>query len=47
MHIAPAPEGGFDALVVLQTSSADAAQAHLGSPAGPALGFLPLPYALG
>ena len=47
VSVAPAPEGGFDALVVLQTSSADAARAHLGSPAGPALSFLPLPYALG
>ena len=44
---APAPDGGYDALVVLQTSSADAAQATLGAPTGPALSFLPLPYALG
>jgi folate-binding protein YgfZ len=44
---APAPEGGYDALVVLQSSSADAGQAHLGAPDGPALAFLPLPYALG
>ena len=44
---APAPEGGYEALVVLQTSSAEAGQAHLGAPDGPALAFLPLPYTLG
>jgi hypothetical protein len=43
---APAPEGGYDALVVLQSSSAEAGKAHLGAPDGPALAFLPLPYAL-
>ena len=44
---APAPGGGFDALVVLQTSSAEAGQVHAGAPEGPALVFLPLPYSLG
>jgi hypothetical protein len=44
---APAPEGGYDALVVLQSSSAEAGQARLGAPDGPALAFLPLPYTLG
>lgn len=44
---APAPEGGYEALVVLQTSSAEAGQAHLGAPDGQPLAFLPLPYNLG
>lgn len=43
---APAPAGGFDALVVLQTSSAESTEVHLGSPTGPGVQFLPLPYAL-
>lgn len=44
---APSPDGGFDALVVLQTSSADAGVVTVGAPNGPAATFLPLPYALG
>ena len=43
---APAPETGWDALVVLQTTTAEAGVVHLGAPDGPQLGFLPLPYAL-
>ena len=43
---APAPDGGYDALVVLQTSSAESTEVHLGSQAGPTVHFLPLPYAL-
>ena len=43
---APAPEGGFDALVVLQTSSAESTEVHLGTPDGAPVSFLPLPYAL-
>jgi folate-binding protein YgfZ len=46
VNVAPAPEGGFEALVVLQTSCVDADDARLGSPAGPRLKFLPLPYAV-
>ena len=42
---APAPSGGFDALVVLQTSSAESTEVHLGNTGGPGLSFLPLPYA--
>ncbi|MDD3353984.1 folate-binding protein [Zoogloea sp.] len=44
---APAPAGGVDALVVLQTASAEAGSVHLDSPDGVPLSFLPLPYALG
>ena len=43
---APAPDGGFDALVVLQTASADAGEARVGSPDGAPLRFLALPYAI-
>lgn len=43
---APAPDGGFDALVVLQTSSAESTEVHLGTPDGAPVSFLPLPYAL-
>jgi folate-binding protein YgfZ len=46
VNAAPAPEGGFDLLAVVQTASADAATVRLGSPTGPALRFRPLPYAV-
>ncbi|MEK9950949.1 MAG: folate-binding protein [Curvibacter sp.] len=42
---APAPGGGWDAIVSLQTASAQQAL-HLGQAAGPALTLLPLPYPL-
>jgi folate-binding protein YgfZ len=42
---APAPQGGWDAIVSLQTASARQAL-HLGQADGPALTLLPLPYAL-
>ncbi|HBH39104.1 MAG TPA: folate-binding protein YgfZ [Curvibacter sp.] len=42
---APAPTGGWDAIVSLQTASAQDAL-HLGKADGPALTLLPLPYAL-
>ncbi len=42
---APAPTGGWDAIVSLQTASAQEAL-HLGQADGPALTPLPLPYAL-
>jgi folate-binding protein YgfZ len=44
VNVAPAPEGGFDLLAVVQTASADGGTVRLGSPAGPALRFRPLPY---
>ncbi len=47
---APHPNGGFDAIVSMQTSAAasatDSPVLHLGSSAGPVLTLLPLPYAL-
>jgi folate-binding protein YgfZ len=45
VNVVAAPEGGFEALAVLQTSFADG-EVHVGSPAGPRLSFLELPYAL-
>ena len=41
---APAPEGGFEALVVLQISSAEANDARLSDAGGPVLRLLALPY---
>jgi folate-binding protein YgfZ len=38
------PEGGYDALAVIQVSSAERGEVRLKSPAGPALKLLPLPY---
>jgi hypothetical protein len=46
VNAAPAPEGGFDLLAVVQTASADGGTVRLGSAAGPALRFRPLPYAV-
>lgn len=45
--VAPSPEGGHEALAVMQISCAEAGEAHIGSPQGPQLGFLELPYPLG
>ncbi|MDP2822257.1 MAG: folate-binding protein YgfZ [Sulfuritalea sp.] len=44
--VAPSPEGGFECLVVVQSSGHDAGEVHVGSPTGPRLEFLPLPYAI-
>jgi folate-binding protein YgfZ len=43
---APAPGGGFDAIVAIQLSAAQDGRLTAGGPAGPALTLLPLPYAL-
>lgn len=43
---APAPDGGFDVLAVMQISSQEQGEAHLAEPNGPRLEWLPLPYAL-
>lgn len=43
---APAPDGGFDVLVVVQMSSAEGNDVRLGSLDGPTLAFKPLPYAV-
>lgn len=41
---APSPDGGFEALAVLQISSAEAGDLRLADAAGPALTLLDLPY---
>ncbi|THF66419.1 folate-binding protein YgfZ [Pseudothauera nasutitermitis] len=46
VNVAAAPQGGFEALAVLRTSSREAGKVHVGAPDGPALRFLDLPYAL-
>ena len=43
---APAPDGGYDAIVAIQLSAAQDGRLAAGSAAGPALTLLPLPYAL-
>jgi tRNA-modifying protein YgfZ len=43
---ARAPEGGWDAIVSLQLSAAEAGDLHAGSATGPSLQLLPLPYPL-
>jgi folate-binding protein YgfZ len=45
-NAAPAPGGGTDLLAVMQVSSREAGEVHLGSPDGPRLAFKPLPYGL-
>jgi hypothetical protein len=42
----PSPEGGYDLLAAAHTSSRERSTVHLQSPGGPALRFLPLPYAI-
>ncbi|NMF88226.1 YgfZ/GcvT domain-containing protein [Aromatoleum petrolei] len=46
VNVVPAPQGGFEALAVMQISCAEAGEVHLGSSQGPLLQFLDLPYAL-
>ena len=46
-HILPSADGGSEALAVIQSSSAEAGELHLGAPGGPRLTVLALPYALG
>jgi len=43
---APSPQGGFEALAVVQSSCVEAGEVHLDSLHGPRLSFLPLPYEL-
>lgn len=47
VNVAADADGGFEALAVLQCSSADAGQIHVGAPDGPRAQVLDLPYALG
>lgn len=46
VNSAPSPDGGHEALAVMQISCAEAGLAHLGDPAGPRLTVLDLPYEL-
>lgn len=46
VNAAPAPQGGFDALVEIKLAALDDGAVHVGAADGPALAFLPLPYAL-
>jgi folate-binding protein YgfZ len=42
----PSPDGGYDLLAVIQISSAEAGELHLGSETGPKLSLQPLPYSV-
>ena len=42
----PSPDGGYDLLAAVHTSSRERSAVHLQSPEGPTLRFLPLPYAI-
>ncbi|HAF55074.1 MAG TPA: folate-binding protein [Thauera sp.] len=47
VNVAATADGGSEALAVIQCSSAEAGELHLGAPDGPRLSVLDLPYALG
>jgi hypothetical protein len=47
VNAAAAPEGGYDALAVVQGSSVEAGDVHWKALAGPKLAFLPPPYPAG
>lgn len=44
--VAPNPAGGLNAVVSIQNTAVDGQALHVGSPTGPALALMPLPYAL-
>lgn len=46
VQVAPAPSGGFDAIISGQVSALEGSALHLKTSDGPALSGLPLPYAL-
>lgn len=46
VQAAPAPQGGFDAIVSAQLTAVEQGALHHGASQGPALQILPLPYAL-
>ena len=46
VQAAPAPDGGFDAIVSLQIAAAQEQSLQVGAPAGVPLALLPLPYPL-
>ena len=47
VSVAPAPDGGFEALVCVQISAVEAGELHVGSPSGERLEMLTLPYEIG
>lgn len=46
VNAAPSPDGGFDVLAVIQTSSVEAGKIHWQALDGPTLEIIPLPYSL-
>jgi folate-binding protein YgfZ len=46
VNAASAPDGGVDVLVEVKLAALETGSVHLGAAEGPALTFLPLPYAL-
>lgn len=46
VNVATSPEGGFEALAVMQISCADTGEIHLGAPDGATLELLDLPYSV-
>lgn len=44
--VAPNPVGGLNAVVSVQNTAVDGQPLHVGSPTGPTLALMPLPYAL-
>lgn len=46
VQTAPVPDGGWESLIVAQTTAGDDGTIHVGAPAGPVARPLPLPYAI-
>jgi folate-binding protein YgfZ len=46
VSVARSPAGGYEALVCVQSGAVEAGQVNLGTPQGPRLEFLDLPYSL-
>jgi folate-binding protein YgfZ len=44
--VAPSPDGGYECLLVVQSSGAEAGEIHVGSPAGPRATLTAQPYAI-
>jgi tRNA-modifying protein YgfZ len=42
--VAPSPDGGYEALLVVQSSGAEVGEVHVGAADGPVVRFLTLPY---
>jgi hypothetical protein len=43
--VAPGEHGGVDCLVEIKLAALESGSVHVGAADGPALGFVPLPYA--